>query len=136
MKPECSLACSQKPVTGPYPQRDESSSQPPNVSLRSNLILSSHLCLSLLSGSLQLFHVPKNPSKSEALCNISQHTDFLRQGVVGPLISQLSVIPHAAYSQLPVTSSVRELKTHLAVVRSHSLKVVKLPLKRFVPVLF
>jgi hypothetical protein len=44
MQPESSSPCSQEPAAGPYPEPDESSSQSPNISLRSILICS-HLCL-------------------------------------------------------------------------------------------
>jgi hypothetical protein len=50
MEPECSLPCSQEPFTSPYPESAESSPyHPHSISLRSMLILSSYLCLYLLS---------------------------------------------------------------------------------------
>jgi hypothetical protein len=51
MKPKSSLLCSQEPASGPYPEPDESNPHPPTpVSLRSILMLLSHLCLALPSG--------------------------------------------------------------------------------------
>jgi hypothetical protein len=52
MKPEVSLPCLQQPAIGPYLEPNESSPHPPThpISLRSILILSSHLRLPLLSG--------------------------------------------------------------------------------------
>jgi hypothetical protein len=50
MEPEGSLPCSQEPSTGPYPQPDQSSLYHPILSLRSILILSTHLHLGLPSG--------------------------------------------------------------------------------------
>jgi hypothetical protein len=53
MEPEGSLLCLQKPVTGPYPELPESSLPPRSlISVRSILVLSSHLRLGLPSGLL------------------------------------------------------------------------------------
>jgi len=53
MEPEVSLQCLQEPATGLYPKPDECSSTYSHpISLRSILVLSSHLCLCLPSGSL------------------------------------------------------------------------------------
>jgi hypothetical protein len=53
IEPEGSLPCSQQPSTGPYPESDQSSPIPPHpMSLRSILILSTHLRLGLPSGLL------------------------------------------------------------------------------------
>jgi hypothetical protein len=49
MKPEDSLPCSQGPSTGPYPEPDQSNPYHP-ISLRSILILFTHLRLGLPSG--------------------------------------------------------------------------------------
>jgi hypothetical protein len=46
-EPEGSLPCSQKPSTGPYSEPDQSSPYHPILSLRSILILSTHLRLGL-----------------------------------------------------------------------------------------
>jgi hypothetical protein len=52
MELESSLMCSQEPATGPCPQPDASGPPTPShpISLRLIVILSSHLCLGLLSG--------------------------------------------------------------------------------------
>ena len=51
MELQSSLPHSQVPATFPYPQPDRSSPSPPHcTSLRSSLILCSHLCLGLPSG--------------------------------------------------------------------------------------
>jgi hypothetical protein len=51
MEPQCSLPCSQEPVTGPYPEPDESSSQHSILFLyKFVFLLPSHLCLGLPSG--------------------------------------------------------------------------------------
>jgi hypothetical protein len=57
MQPEVSLLYSQKPLTSFYPGPDESTLQfPHSVTLRSTLILSSHLRLGLPNGLVfQLF---------------------------------------------------------------------------------
>jgi hypothetical protein len=61
MKPEDSSPCSQGPSTGPYPEPDQSSSYHSILSLLGFiLILSHHLCLSLLRDSILLAF----PSKS------------------------------------------------------------------------
>jgi hypothetical protein len=52
MEPEGSSPCSRKPATGPYPEPAESSSLHRSISLRSILMLSSHLRLGLPSGLL------------------------------------------------------------------------------------
>jgi hypothetical protein len=53
MEPEGALPCSQEPTTCPYPEPNESKSTSPNpISLRSILMLSSHLRLGLPSGLL------------------------------------------------------------------------------------
>jgi hypothetical protein len=49
-EPESSSQCSQEPSTGPYPEPVRSSPHHPNLSLRSILILSTHLRLGLPSG--------------------------------------------------------------------------------------
>jgi hypothetical protein len=49
MEPEGSLPCSQEPSTGPYPEPDRSNLYHP-ISIRSILILSTHLHLGLPSG--------------------------------------------------------------------------------------
>jgi hypothetical protein len=49
MEPEGSLPCSQEPSTGPYPEPDQSNPYHP-ISLRSILIISTHLRLGLPSG--------------------------------------------------------------------------------------
>jgi hypothetical protein len=51
MEPEGSLPCSQQPATCPYPEPNESTSPNP-ISVRSILMLSSHLRLGLPSGLL------------------------------------------------------------------------------------
>jgi hypothetical protein len=52
MELEISLQCSQQPATGPYPESDASSPHPHHpVSLRSSLILFSHVRVGLPSGS-------------------------------------------------------------------------------------
>jgi hypothetical protein len=43
MEPEGSLPCSQEPSSGPYPKPDQSSSYHLILSLRSILVLSTHL---------------------------------------------------------------------------------------------
>jgi hypothetical protein len=53
MEPEDPLACSQEPSTGPYPEPDQSNPYHP-ITLRSILILSTHLRLGLPSGCLLL----------------------------------------------------------------------------------
>jgi hypothetical protein len=50
MEPQGSLPCSQEPSSGPYPELDQSVHTPHPISLRSILILSSHLHLGLPSG--------------------------------------------------------------------------------------
>jgi hypothetical protein len=50
MEPEGSLSRSQEPSTGPYPEPDRSSPYHPILSLRSILILFTHLRLGLPSG--------------------------------------------------------------------------------------
>jgi hypothetical protein len=50
MEPEDSLRCSQDPSIGTYPEPDESSPNSHPISLRSILILPSHLRLRLPSG--------------------------------------------------------------------------------------
>jgi len=50
MEPEGSSPCSQKPATGSYPEPVESSLPHWSLSLRSSLMLSSHLLLGLASG--------------------------------------------------------------------------------------
>jgi hypothetical protein len=60
-EPEGSLPCSQGPTTSPYPEPDRSSSCHPHpISLRSILILCTHLCLGLPSGLFWLPH--QNPT--------------------------------------------------------------------------
>jgi hypothetical protein len=49
MEHEGSLLCSQGPSTGPYPDPEQSNPSHP-ISLRSILILSTHLCYGLPSG--------------------------------------------------------------------------------------
>jgi hypothetical protein len=49
MVPENELTCSQEPATGPNPETDESTAIPSPISLRSILMLSSHLRLGLPS---------------------------------------------------------------------------------------
>jgi hypothetical protein len=53
METDVSLQCSQEPSTRPYPEPDESNLYPHLISLRSILVLFSHICLGLPSG---LFH--------------------------------------------------------------------------------
>jgi hypothetical protein len=50
MEPEGPLPCSQEPSTGPYPEPDQFSPYHPILSLRSILILFTHLWLGLPSG--------------------------------------------------------------------------------------
>jgi hypothetical protein len=49
-KPEGSSQFSQEPAIGPYPEPPESTLPPRLISLRSSLILTSHLCVGLPSG--------------------------------------------------------------------------------------
>jgi len=49
VEPRGSLLCSQEPASCPYPEPDQSSLHLPTISPTSILILSSHLCLVLLS---------------------------------------------------------------------------------------
>jgi hypothetical protein len=50
MEPEGSLPCSQEPSTGPYSESDQSNPYEPILSLRSILILSTHLRLGFPNG--------------------------------------------------------------------------------------
>jgi hypothetical protein len=63
MDPEGSLSCSQQPVTGPYPEPDESN--PYLSTLFLWLIFQTSYSFSVVQV------VPKNPPTSEALCKIS-----------------------------------------------------------------
>jgi hypothetical protein len=89
MESRGSLLCTQQPDTGPYPKPDASSPHLPNpISLRSILILSSHLHLGLPSGPF-----PSDfPTKILYAFHISPicHEDVLESGCKAPLILNLS----------------------------------------------
>jgi hypothetical protein len=62
MEPEGSLLCSQEPVTGPSHEPDASSPHTPSIFLLRSVLVSSHLCLGLLSGGHDPVHSLPNCS--------------------------------------------------------------------------